>query len=56
MNSSESSADLRRSFVHSVAWTAGMRWGSQLLAWVSTLAVARILSPDDFGLVSMASV
>jgi PST family polysaccharide transporter len=56
VNPVDSPADLRKSFVHSVAWTAGVRWGGQLVAWVATLAVARILSPDDFGLVSMASV
>lgn len=33
-----------------------MRWFSQLLSWVSTIIVARILTPADYGIVSMAQV
>lgn len=33
-----------------------MKWLTQLAAWASTLIVARILSPDDYGLVGMAAV
>jgi len=52
-------ADLRkldRSLVHGIAWTSGAKWASQLLSWASTLIVARLLTPEDFGLVGMASV
>ena len=48
--------DLDRSLVHGIAWTSGGKWASQLLSWASTLIVARLLSPDDFGIVGMASV
>lgn len=51
-----SDPNLRGKFIHSLAWTAGVRWMNQLLSWVATLVVARILSPEDFGLVSMATV
>src|SRR6266851_346549 len=52
-------ADLQRldvSLVRGIAWTGAAKWSSQVLAWASTLVVARILTPDDYGLVSMASV
>lgn len=37
-------------------WTAGGRIISNLLGLVSQLTVARLLTPDDFGLVALASV
>ncbi|TKB64755.1 MAG: lipopolysaccharide biosynthesis protein [Nitrospira sp.] len=49
-------SSLDRSLVTGVAWTAIMRWGSQVISWVSTLYVARILVPGDYGLVAMASI
>lgn len=48
--------DLRGIFMRGLAWTAAMRWASQLFSWVSTLVVARLLAPADYGLVSMAAV
>jgi PST family polysaccharide transporter len=47
---------LDRSLVLGIAWTSGAKWASQLLSWASTLIVARVLTPEDFGLVGMASV
>lgn len=47
---------LDRSFLQGVAWTAAARWASQVLSWLSWLIVARLLSPDDYGLVGMAAV
>lgn len=47
---------LDRSLVTGVAWTAVMRWISQAISWVSTLYVARLLSPGDYGLFAMASI
>lgn len=47
---------LDRSLVHGVAWTAGVKWLSQVLSWATTLIVARLLTPDDYGLVAMAAV
>lgn len=49
-------SDLDHSLVTGVAWTAIMRWVSQAISWVSTLYVARILTPGDYGLVAMASI
>jgi O-antigen/teichoic acid export membrane protein len=39
-----------------LVWLGGARWAAQLFAWASTLIIARILSPDDYGLVAMAMV
>jgi PST family polysaccharide transporter len=33
-----------------------MKWGSQGLTWIGTIIVARLLSPEDYGLVAMAAV
>ena len=45
-----------RSFAVSVAWIGAVKWSGQILTWVSTLLVARFLSPDDYGLVGMATM
>ena len=47
---------LDRSLVRGVAWTGAVKWLTQLAAWVATWTVARILTPDDFGLVGLAAV
>jgi len=39
-----------------LVWLGGARWAAQLFAWASTLVIARLLSPDDYGLVAMATV
>ena len=51
-----SRAQLDGTLVRGIAWTAGMKWGAQVFSWASTLVVARLLSPDDYGLVGMATV
>jgi PST family polysaccharide transporter len=45
-----------RRLVSGIAWTAVFRWVAQLISWVATLYVARILTPADYGLVAMAGV
>src|SRR6266849_3408388 len=35
-------------------WAVGMRWGTRLIGLVSVVIVARILRPDDFGILAMA--
>ena len=47
---------LDRSLVRGVAWTAAGKWASQGLTWVSWLIVARLLTPEDYGLVGMAAI
>src|SRR5438876_12407053 len=33
-----------------------MRWATQVISWASTLIIARLLGPNDYGLVAMAAV
>jgi len=52
-------ADLRnldKVFVRGVAWTAAVKWLSQVLTWGITVIVARLLVPSDYGLVGMAAI
>src|SRR5688572_3457154 len=49
-------AALDRALVHGIAWTGTLKWGSQLVAWLATLVVARTLTPTDYGLFAMASM
>lgn len=41
--------------VRSLAWVGGVRWGSQVVSWVSTMLVFRALAPSETGLVAMAT-
>ncbi|MEN3950743.1 lipopolysaccharide biosynthesis protein [Iodidimonas sp. SYSU 1G8] len=34
-------------------WMIGLRWAMRLLGFVSTVILARLLTPDDFGLIAM---
>jgi polysaccharide transporter, PST family len=47
---------LDHSLVRGIAWTGAVKWFSQTLSWVSTLVVVRLLAPEDYGLVGMATV
>jgi O-antigen/teichoic acid export membrane protein len=49
-------SSLDRSLLLGVAWTAGMKWATQVLSWASTLVIARLLVPADYGLFGMAMV
>ena len=49
-------ASLDRSLVRGIAWTGGVKWVSQGLTWASTLVVARALTPEDYGIVGLATV
>lgn len=48
--------DVDRSLVTGIAWTATLRWASQLISWAATFYAARLLAPGDFGLIAMAMV
>jgi O-antigen/teichoic acid export membrane protein len=55
-NAAEKQAELDRSLIHGVAWTGAVKWATQIVTWGSTLAVAHILSPADYGVVTLATV
>lgn len=50
------SRSLDHALVKGVAWTGAASWIAQILSWLSTLVVVRLLSPDDYGLVALATV
>lgn len=43
-----------RTLVGGVAWIASLRWTAQVLTWVSTLVVVRLLAPGDYGIAALA--
>ncbi len=47
---------LDRSLVKGLAWTGAAKWASQLLTWGATIVVARLLLPEHYGLVGMATI
>ncbi|MDX2121186.1 MAG: lipopolysaccharide biosynthesis protein [Gemmatimonadota bacterium] len=47
---------LDRALIRGVAWTGAFRWLTQLLNWGITIALARILSPSDYGLYGYAAL
>jgi PST family polysaccharide transporter len=47
---------LDRSFARGIAWQGSVKWTVQLVTWATTIVVARILSPDDYGLLAMGAV
>ena len=50
------SSSLKDQAVRGVVWYGGSRAVIQLLSWVLTIAVARVLVPEDYGLFGMCSV
>lgn len=47
---------IRGTVIHGSVLMVGMRWAVRLLGLVSTVILARILTPADFGLVAMAMI
>lgn len=45
---------LDAAFAGGLAWTAGAKWVTQVITWLSVLIAARLLLPSDFGMVEMA--
>ena len=54
MSASRRNLDVQ--FAGGLAWTAGAKWATQLVSWGSLFALARLLSPEDFGISEMASM
>ena len=51
-------ADVQRDRAMAVglAWTGAAKWIGQSIAWIATLVVARLLTPEDYGLVALGTV
>ena len=54
--SAAAEARLDRSFARGIAWLGSVKWVVQLLTWGTTIVVARILTPADYGLLTMGTV
>lgn len=52
----DSRRQLDRSLMHGVAWTGALKWATQIVSWAATLIIARLLTPGDYGLLTMANV
>ncbi|HUN62519.1 MAG TPA: lipopolysaccharide biosynthesis protein [Candidatus Sulfotelmatobacter sp.] len=48
--------ELDKVLLKGVAWTATVKWITQLMTWGMTVMVARLLLPSDYGLVGMAII
>jgi teichuronic acid exporter len=55
-NDSSAPASVPLGLASGVAWQATARWSAQVLSWAVTLAVARFLSPDAYGVMGMAVI
>ena len=47
---------IRKRVLSGLKWTVGVRVTSQILSWLATLFVIRLLQPEDFGLQAMVMV
>lgn len=47
---------LKKKVMSGLRWTAGAKFLGQLITWSITIVVIRLLSPADYGLMSLASV
>ena len=47
---------LKEKSVKSVFWVGGSKGFGQLISWVITIVLARMLTPADFGLMAMATI
>jgi O-antigen/teichoic acid export membrane protein len=50
------SKDLRTKVLSSLRWSTSVRFAGQLLTWILTIAVIRFVSPEDYGLMAMATL
>ncbi len=55
-NDTESTKSLGSRLMSGSVWMIAMRWGMRLLGLASTAILARLLTPEDFGLVAMATI
>ena len=56
MTSSPPPDSIGRHMVRGGVWMVGMRWATRLIGLVSTMILARLLVPEDFGIVAMAMI
>ncbi|MFV0276145.1 MAG: oligosaccharide flippase family protein, partial [Parahaliea sp.] len=52
----DSSVNPQTRIVSGTIWMFAMRWAMQLIGFVSTIILARLIAPQDFGLIAMAMI
>lgn len=52
----QSNAPKSQTILHGTVLTVAMRWTDRLIGVISTLILARLLAPEDFGIIAMASL
>lgn len=48
--------ELRKRVLTAVGWSAAAKFGGQLVTWIITIIVIRLLEPADYGLMAMAAL
>ncbi|MDR4513796.1 lipopolysaccharide biosynthesis protein [Nitrosomonas sp.] len=48
--------DIKAKVLSGLRWTISARFASQLFSWMVTIIVIRLLNPEDYGLLAMATV
>ena len=48
--------DLKKKTVSGVIWTGMQKFGSTLLTFISTIVLARLLTPEDYGYIGMLTI
>src|SRR5688500_19657072 len=48
--------NLKKTLLTGSLWAIGMRWGIRALGLISLVILARLLRPEDFGLLAMAMI
>lgn len=48
--------DLHRKLVSGFAWEAACKASAQVFSWISTIYVARVLAPADYGIVAISGI
>ncbi len=48
--------DFKKKVITGFAWEGGTKFVIQILSWVSTVIVARLLTPDDYGIVAVSGI
>jgi hypothetical protein len=53
---SKQSMNLRHEILRGLYWTGGTRLLGQVVTWLITIVVIRLLTPDDYGLLALATL
>ncbi|MFV2055869.1 MAG: lipopolysaccharide biosynthesis protein [Thiohalomonadales bacterium] len=48
--------NLRKKVLKALGWAVGAKFGGQIISWVITIVVIRMLTPEDYGLMAIATI